>query len=91
MASKIKDQSILNNENIVKVITKTELDNENFSNSLKFQRKIDHSKTGMFLAILVYMLIKLRSWKKIVKLEQSKMKLKISLEQLRATDNDIKN
>ena len=36
------------------------------------------------------MLIKLKFWKKLVKLEQSKNEIKNKLEQLRATDNDIK-
>ena len=90
MASKIKDKSILKNENIVKVITETELDSQNFPLALKFQRKIDQSENrnvSHHIGIYAY---KTEILEKIVKLEQSKNEIKNKLEQLRAIDNDIK-
>ena len=39
LASEIKEDSVLNNENIVKVISKEKLDNNNFTKALNFYRK----------------------------------------------------
>ena len=90
LASKIKDKSILKNENIVKVITETELDSQNFPLALKFQRKINQSENrNVFHHIGIYA-YKTEILEKIVKLEQSKNEIKNKLEQLRATDNNIK-
>ena len=89
-ASKIKNKSILNNENIVKVITESHLDNQNFPLALKFQRKVnlnENQNVSRHIGIYVY---KTEILEKIVKLEQSKNEIKNKLEQLRATDNDIK-
>ena len=39
LASEVKKDSILNNENIVKVITKEKLENNKFTKALNFSRK----------------------------------------------------
>ena len=90
LASKIKDKSILSNESIVKVITESHLDNQNFPLALKFQRKVNRNENqnvSHHIGIYAY---KTEILEKIVKLEQSKNEIKNKLEQLRATDNDIK-
>ena len=66
LASKIKDKSILKNENIVKVITETQLDSQNFPLALKFQRKIDQSKNKNISHHIGIYALKLKSWKKLL-------------------------
>jgi 3-deoxy-manno-octulosonate cytidylyltransferase (CMP-KDO synthetase) len=90
LASKIKDLSILKNENIVKVITNKKLDKNNFPIALKFQRKVDQLENwNVFHHVGVYA-YKTEILEKIVHLKQSKNEIKNNLEQLRATENNIK-
>ena len=42
LAAEIDDQSILNNENIVKVITDSKITNENFTFAIDFKRKVNN-------------------------------------------------
>ena len=90
LAAKINDLSILNKENIVKVITKKELNSKSFPLALKFQRKIDQiQKKNVFHHIGIYA-YKTKVLEKIVNLKQSENEIKNNLEQLRALDNNIK-
>jgi len=88
LASKIIDEKVLNDENIVKVITKESLDNLNFPLALKFLRKLgkNESHTYHHLGIYCY---DLETLNKFVSIKQSYNEIKDKLEQLRAMDNNI--
>ena len=89
LASEIKENSVLNNENIVKVITKEKLDNNNFTKALNFSRK-DLSKNNFniyhHIGIYVY---KVSVLEKFINFNQTKNEVENRLEQLRALDNNI--
>jgi len=90
LASEIKDRSVYSNENIVKVITKNSLNDDNFPIALNFTRK-DFSKNNKniyhHIGIYAY---KVEILEKFVSLSQTKNELKNRLEQLRALDNNLK-
>ena len=89
LASEIDDQSNLNNENIVKVITDREINDKNFPIALDFKRIVNNfnSNTYHHLGIYAY---KPNVLKKIIKLKQTSNEIKKRLEQLRAMENGIK-
>ena len=90
LASVIKDVSSLNNENIVKVITKDKLINNNFPIALNFERKIltsDKANTYHHIGVYLY---KTEVLKKFINLDQTKNEKNNNLEQLRAIDNGLK-
>ena len=89
LASEIKEDSILNNENIVKVITKEKLDNSNFPFAMNFTRKIFEKIENVYNHLGIYCYQK-EVLKDFVTLSQSSNELKNKLEQLRALDNNIK-
>ena len=89
LAAKIDDQSKLNNENIVKVITESKITNENFPVALDFKRKINDQNTNISHHIGIYA-FKPNILKKIIKLKQTKNEIKNRLEQLRPMENSIK-
>ena len=89
LASEIKENSVLNNENIVKVITKEKLGNNNFTKALNFSRK-DLSKQDFniynHIGIYAY---KVSVLEKFINFNQTKNEIENRLEQLRAIDNNI--
>ena len=88
LASKIKDFKDLKNENIVKVITKKNLDNDQFPEAKTFIRSSSNiDNIYHHIGIYCYSSAALEEF---VKLSQSQNEIKNSLEQLRALDNDIK-
>ncbi len=89
LAAKIKDVSIFKNENVVKVKTETELNNNNFPFAKNFKRFFKNDELNIFHHIGVYM-YKTEVLEKIVKLKRSKNEIKSKLEQLRAMDNGVK-
>jgi 3-deoxy-manno-octulosonate cytidylyltransferase (CMP-KDO synthetase) len=90
LASEIKDNKILLNENVVKVITKEKLNNNNFPIALNFTRKeLSKNSQNIYHHIGMYA-YKVKVLEKIVNLNQTKNEVKNRLEQLRALDNDIK-
>ncbi len=89
LASKILNKKeIYGNENIVKVITKEKLNNENFSEAIDFKRKITQQNDSIYHHLGIYCYTK-ETLKKFVNLNQSSNEIKKKLEQLRALDNDI--
>jgi 3-deoxy-manno-octulosonate cytidylyltransferase (CMP-KDO synthetase) len=87
LAAKIKDLKDLENNNIVKVLTKNNLDNNNFLKAKTFARNcsiIDN--TYHHIGIYSY---STEALEKFVKLSQSQNEIKNRLEQLRALDNGI--
>ena len=89
LASKILDKNLYENPNVVKVITKENLDNKNFPEALNFTRKISNQDENIYHHLGIYC-YKLETLKKFVSLNQSKNELRNKLEQLRALDNDVK-
>ena len=87
LAAKIKDLKDLDNENIVKVITKKNLNNEEFSEAKTFLRSsLEIVNIYRHIGIYCY---STETLKKFVELNQSKNEIKNRLEQLRALDNNI--
>ena len=90
LASEIKDSKILFNENVVKVITKEKLNDNNFPIALNFIRKnLPKNNQNIYHHVGMYA-YKVKVLEKIVNLNQTKNEIKNRLEQLRALDHDIK-
>ena len=87
LAAIITDDSNLNNENIVKVITEKSLKEDHFSRARTFLRKSEKID-NIYHHIGVYCYSK-DTLERFVKLGQSKNEIKNRLEQLRALDNNI--
>ena len=87
LAAKIKDIKDLENENIVKVLTKKNLANNEFSEAKTFVRKtLNIDNIYHHIGIYCYSADALKNF---VKLSQSQNEIKNRLEQLRALDNNI--
>ena len=89
LASEIDNQSKLNNENIVKVITDYKITDKNFPIALDFKRKVDNLNINIYHHLGVYA-YKPEVLKQLIKHEQSVNEVKNRLEQLRAIENGIK-
>jgi len=89
MAAEIENKSKLNDENVVKVITKNKITNENFPIALDFKRIVNDQIINIYHHIGIYA-FKPEILKKIVNLKQTKNEIKNRLEQLRAIENKIK-
>ena len=87
LAAKIKDLKDLENENIVKVITKENLNKDKFSKAKDFLRRSSEVE-NIYHHIGIYC-YSTETLKKFVELDQSKNEIDNRLEQLRALDNDI--
>jgi len=87
LAAKMKDTKELDNENIVKVITNDNLNNDKFSRAKNFLRKSSEA-ANIYHHIGIYC-YSTETLKKFVELNQSKNEIENRLEQLRALDNDI--
>jgi len=87
LAAKIRDLKDLDNENIVKVITDKNLNNEEFSQAKNFlRRSTEISNIYHHIGIYCY---STETLKKFVRLNQSKNEIENRLEQMRALDNNI--
>ena len=89
LASEIKDKTIYENQNIVKVITTEKLNTLNFPEALNFMRKVLKNSENIYHHLGIYCYQK-ETLKNFVSFNQSKNELKNKLEQLRALDNNIK-
>ena len=87
LAAKIKDLKDLENENIVKVITKENLNKDKFSKAKDFLRRSSEVE-NIYHHIGIYC-YSTETLKKFVELNQTKNEIDNRLEQLRALDNDI--
>ncbi len=87
LATIIKNNKNLQNENIVKVITEKSLENDNFPKAVSFSRKFEQIE-NIYHHIGIYCYSK-DCLEKFAKLDQSKNELENRLEQLRALDNNI--
>ena len=88
LAAKIKNKSDLVNENIVKVITENNLEDDPFSKAKTFLRK-SQDALNIYHHIGIYCYSS-EIFKNFVELKQSKNEIENRLEQLRALDNNIK-
>ena len=89
LASVIKDNTILNNENVVKVITKEKLEKNNFTKAINFSRKnLSKQNSNIYHHIGIYA-YKVSVLEKFINLNQTKNEIENHLEQLRALDNNI--
>ena len=88
LAAKIQNKSDLTNENIVKVITQNNLEDDPFSQAKKFLRKSE-DVLNIYHHIGIYCYSS-KILKNFVELAQSKNEIENRLEQLRALDNNIK-
>jgi len=86
LASKIVDNKIFNNENVVKVITEVILKDNNFPKALTFKRKISEIKNNIYHHLGIYC-YSVEALERFVNLQQSESEIKNRLEQLRALDN----
>jgi 3-deoxy-manno-octulosonate cytidylyltransferase (CMP-KDO synthetase) len=90
LAAKIHDDKMLNNKNVVKVITKNNLDKKNFPLALNFTRNnLSENYQNIYHHIGVYA-YKVNILEKFVGLAQTKNEIENKLEQLRALENEIK-
>ena len=90
LAAKIQSVKILNDTNVVKVITEKKLEENNFSRALNFTRKnlsVDKKNIYHHIGIYAY---KVNILEKFVNLEQTNNEKENKLEQLRALDNKLK-
>ena len=87
LASNIKNKNDLENENIVKVITKKKLEVDQFSEAKTFVRN-SSNLNNIYHHIGIYC-YRTETLEQFVKLSQSKNEIKNRLEQLRALDNNI--
>ena len=91
LAAEISKDSVMKNENVVKVITKEKLKSNNFPKVLNFFRKnllnnINNNYIYHHIGIYSY---KVSILEKFVNLDQTKNEITHKLEQLRALDNGI--
>ena len=90
LAAKIENNQMLNNKNIVKVITENNLDENNFPLALNFTRdnlNKNYKNTYHHIGIYSYTV---KTLKKFISLDQTANEKKNKLEQLRALDNKLK-
>jgi 3-deoxy-manno-octulosonate cytidylyltransferase (CMP-KDO synthetase) len=90
LAAIIQNNKMLNDKNIVKVITKNKLKKNNFPTALNFIREnslTDNQNIYHHIGIYSY---KISILEKFVRLEQTDREKKNKLEQLRALDNKLK-
>ena len=89
LASKILDNKLYKNQNVVKVITKESLSHMNFPEAVDFKRKILKVNENIYHHLGIYC-YQSETLKKFVSFNQSSNEKKNKLEQLRALDNSIK-
>ena len=90
LAAKLKDDAMLENENVVKVFTEKEIVKNNFPLAINFSRKsMPSSNLNVYHHIGIYS-YKTNILEKFIDLDQTINEKKNRLEQLRALDNNIK-
>jgi len=90
LAAIIQHDKMLNDKNVVKVITESKLEKNNFPSALNFTREnllINDKNIYHHIGIYSY---KVSTLEKFVRLDQTDREKKNKLEQLRALDNKIK-
>ena len=88
LAAKISDIKMYENQNIVKVITKEDLNNLNFPEAKNFMRKVSNKTQNIYHHLGIYC-YQNEILKRFISLNQSSNEIENNLEQLRALDNNI--
>ena len=88
LACKIKDEKFFLNKNVVKVITKKELLQNNLSTAISFTREIKNTQKNIYHHIGIY-IYNVTYLERFVQLEQTQNEKSQKLEQLRLMDNNI--
>ena len=90
LAAEIKSDKMLNDQNVVKVITESKLEKDNFPKALNFTRdSFSKNNQNIYHHIGIYS-YKTSILKKFVSLDQTLSEKQSKLEQLRALDNNLK-
>ena len=89
LGAKIQDKTVLEKLNVVKVLTKENLNETNFPEAINFTRNITEEKKNIYHHVGIYLYNK-DTLKRFISLTQSTNEIKNKLEQLRALDNKIK-
>ncbi len=89
LASNILKKDYYKNQNIVKVITKENLNMENFPEALNFKRFVNEQNKNIYHHLGIYC-YQVQALKNFTSLSQTTNELDNKLEQLRALDNNIK-
>ena len=89
LASEISNEDLLENTNVVKVITKEILTNDNFLEAIDFKRKVFEKNKKIYNHLGIYC-YEFETLKQFVSYKQSPNEKINKLEQLRALDNNIK-
>jgi 3-deoxy-manno-octulosonate cytidylyltransferase (CMP-KDO synthetase) len=90
LSARIKDNKMLNNRNVVKVITDKKLEESNFPSAVNFTRdNLSKNYQNIYHHIGIYA-YKTNILKKFISLDQTINEKKNKLEQLRALDNKLK-
>ena len=89
LAAVIKDNKVLNDKNVVKVITESSLETKNFSKAIDFSRENLPKTKNIYHHVGIYS-YKTNILEKFVSLDQTENEIKNKLEQLRALENQIK-
>ena len=90
LAAKIQDDKMLDNKNIVKVVTDKKLEENNFPTALNFTRdNLSNDNSNIYHHIGIYS-YKINILEKLISLDQTVNEKKNKLEQLRALDNMLK-
>ena len=90
LAATIQNEEMLNNKDVVKVITEKKLDKDNFPTALNFCRKISSKMNEDIYHHIGIYIFKVNMLKNFVNLKQTKNETDNKLEQLRALDNNLK-
>jgi len=89
LGTDFKNDSLLENENVVKVVTEKKLDANNFAKAKNFFRKnANENNLNIYHHIGVYA-YNVSTLEKFISLQQTKNEIQKRLEQLRALDNNI--
>ena len=89
LASNIKKKLLYEQQNVVKVVTKENLNVSQFPEALNFMRKSDYTNKNIYHHLGIYC-YQLETLKKFISYEQSPNEIRNKLEQLRALDHNIK-
>ena len=88
LASNISNKNLYENQNVVKVVTKKSLESSEFSEAIRFSRKLPILTENVYHHLGIYC-YQYETLKKFVSFTQTQNEIENKLEQLRALDNDI--
>ena len=88
LAAKINNKKVLENHDIVKVITEESLDDTKFPRAINFIRKLNKENNQAYHHLGIYC-YNVEILKRFISFKQSQNEIENRLEQLRALDNNI--